>query len=47
MNILLLNAGSSSLKSTLMESADTSVVARGQGDWAGSVTRYQLLGGKR
>lgn len=41
MNILLLNAGSSSLKGTLMESADGRVVARAQGDWAGSVTRYQ------
>jgi acetate kinase len=44
MNILLLNAGSSSLKGTLMESADTRVVAGGQGDWAGSVTRYQYAG---
>jgi acetate kinase len=42
MNILLLNAGSSSLNGTLlMESADSGVVAGGQGDWAGSVTRYQ------
>jgi acetate kinase len=44
MNILLLNAGSSSLKGTLMESANSRVVARGQGDWAGSVTRYQYTG---
>jgi acetate kinase len=43
MNILLLNAGSSSLKCTLME-ADGRVVARGQGDWAGSGTRYQYAG---
>src|SRR5262245_22626582 len=44
MNILLLNAGSSSLKATLMESADGAVVARGLADWAGTVTRYQYAG---
>ena len=44
MNILLLNAGSSSLKCTLMESADGRVIAHGQGDWAGSQTRYQYVG---
>ena len=44
MKILLLNAGSSSLKGTLMESADHRVVASGLGDWAGSVTRYQYVG---
>jgi acetate kinase len=44
MNILLLNAGSSSLKGTLMESADGTVVARGLADWAGSATRYQYAG---
>jgi acetate kinase len=44
MNILLLNAGSSSLKCTLMESADSRVVARGLGDWAGSQTLYQFAG---
>jgi acetate kinase len=44
MNILLLNAGSSSLKSTLMESADGRVVARGLADWAGSETYYQYVG---
>ncbi len=44
MKVLLLNAGSSSLKGTLMESADSRVVARGQGDWAGSVTQYQYAG---
>ncbi len=41
MNILLLNAGSSSLKCTLMGSADGRVVARGLADWAGSETCYQ------
>jgi acetate kinase len=41
MNILLLNAGSSSLKCTLMESADGRVVARGLADWAGAATYYQ------
>ena len=44
MNILLLNAGSSSLKGTLMESADGQAGARGLADWAGSVTHYQYAG---
>jgi acetate kinase len=44
MNVLLLNAGSSSLKATLMESADGSVVAHGLADWAGSVTHYEYTG---
>ncbi len=44
MNILLLNAGSSSLKATLMGSADGTAVARGLADWAGSATRYQYAG---
>ncbi len=44
MNILLLNAGSSSLKATLMESDDAKVVARSLADWAGSVTRFQYEG---
>src|SRR5262249_25085649 len=44
MNILLLNAGSSSLKATLM--ADGSVAAQGMGDWAGAAApaRYQFAG---
>ncbi len=41
MNILLLNAGSSSLKAVLMESADGTVRARALVDWAGPTTRYQ------
>src|SRR6516165_5248107 len=44
MNILLLNAGSSSLKCTLMESAVGGVVARGLADWAGSETCYRYAG---
>jgi acetate kinase len=44
MNVLLLNAGSSSLKAALMESSDRSVIASGLGDWAGSVTHYQFEG---
>ena len=44
MNILLLNAGSSSLKCTLMEAADSRVIARSLADWAGSVTHYQYAG---
>src|SRR6516162_6382043 len=44
MNILLLNAGSSSLKCTLIEAANRNVVAQGQADWAGSVAHYQYAG---
>jgi acetate kinase len=44
MNILLLNAGSSSLKCTLVESANGKGSARGLADWAGSVTHYQYAG---
>jgi len=42
MIILLLNAGSSSLKAVLMESADGAVLARGSADWAGAPTRYHF-----
>jgi acetate kinase len=44
MQILVLNAGSSSLKATLKASADGSELARGLADWAGPVTRYQFVG---
>jgi acetate kinase len=44
MNILLLNAGSSSLKATLLESTDGALIANGLADWAGSVTRYAYAG---
>jgi acetate kinase len=44
MNILLLNAGSSSLKCTLLEAADRKVIAQGLADWAGSVTNYAYAG---
>jgi acetate kinase len=44
MNILLINAGSSSLKCTLMEAANGTAIARGLADWAGSATRYQYEG---
>src|SRR4029453_16589305 len=44
MNILLLNAGSSSLKCSLMEPANGRVIADGLADWAGSVTHYQYVG---
>src|SRR5205814_238386 len=44
MTILLLNAGSSSLKATLMESAGGKVVARGLADWAAPKTRYEYAG---
>ncbi len=44
MNVLLFNAGSSSLKATLMASTDGTVVARAVADWAGSETHYQYTG---
>src|SRR4051812_32413567 len=44
MNVLLLNAGSSSLKAALMQSADGTVIAHGLADWAGSATRYRYVG---
>jgi acetate kinase len=44
MKILLLNAGSSSLKGALMEPADGSVVAHCLADWAGAKTRYRYVG---
>lgn len=44
MRILLVNAGSSSLKCSLMESADRTVVAHAKADWAGPVTRYERSG---
>jgi acetate kinase len=40
MRVLLLNAGSSSLKCTLLESEGSAVVAQVATDWAGAVTRY-------
>jgi acetate kinase len=43
MSILLLNAGSSSLKASLVES-DGRTMAAGLADWAGSTTRYQFEG---
>ena len=42
-SVLLLNAGSSSLKATLMESGG-GVVAHGMADWAGSAARYLYEG---
>jgi acetate kinase len=42
--ILLLNAGSSSLKCTLMDSETRGVVGKASADWAGDVTRYQRTG---
>src|SRR5437763_773931 len=41
MNVLLLNAGSSSLKAALVEWANGTIVAQGQADWAGSATSYR------
>jgi acetate kinase len=44
MKVLLLNAGSSSLKCTLLESENNAIVADSLADWAGSVTRYHYAG---
>ncbi len=44
MNILLLNAGSSSLKCTLMAAADQKVIAESLTDWAGTATHYRYTG---
>jgi len=44
MNVLLLNAGSSSLKATVMDSAGGNVIARGAADWAGRTTHYEYKG---
>jgi acetate kinase len=43
-SVLLLNAGSSSLKGVLLRAEDRAVVARASADWAGPVTRYQCSG---
>jgi acetate kinase len=42
--VLLLNAGSSSLKCTLVGAASRAVLARATADWAGPVTRYERSG---
>jgi acetate kinase len=42
--VLLLNAGSSSLKCTLVESDGAEVLARAKADWAGAVSRYERQG---
>jgi acetate kinase len=41
MKVLLFNAGSSSLKATLADSASGVTLAQGRADWAGSTTRYE------
>jgi acetate kinase len=43
-SILLFNAGSSSLKSTLMDTSNGVALARGMADWAGSTTHYTYAG---
>jgi acetate kinase len=40
----LINAGSSSLKCSVMESGDRTVIAQAKADWAGAVTRYERTG---
>jgi acetate kinase len=43
-SILLLNAGSSSLKAALMDPATESELVNGLADWAGDVTHYKFAG---
>src|SRR5262249_28459833 len=43
-SILLLNAGSSSLKASLADSSDGRRIASGQADWAGATSRYRFTG---
>jgi acetate kinase len=40
MIVLLLNAGSSSLKATLVQSDGGATIAHGAADWAGAATNY-------
>ena len=42
MKTLLLNAGSSSLKFSVLESCEASVIVSGMVDWASNVTRYRF-----
>lgn len=42
MYMLLLNAGSSSLKATLLDATDGATVAKGHADWAGMATHYRF-----
>jgi len=42
--VLLLNAGSSSLKCTLLESEGSTVIGRASADWAGKATHYEHSG---
>jgi acetate kinase len=42
MKVLLLNAGSSSLKASLVKSSDGTTIARASADWAGDRTRYRF-----
>src|SRR5262245_35338771 len=44
MNILLLNAESSSLKASLVDASDGRTLASGLADWAGAKTRYLYSG---
>lgn len=44
MKVLLLNAGSSSLKGVLRESSAGAQIASASADWAGSTTRYRYSG---
>lgn len=44
MKVLLLNAGSSSLKASVLEAEDASVVASGQVDWKDSAARFEFVG---
>ena len=42
MSMLVLNAGSSSLKATLLKASDGTTMAKGNADWAGHATHYHF-----
>lgn len=45
MKIMLFNAGSSSLKASVLDADQASTVARGQADWKGARAKYEFSGG--
>lgn len=47
MNLLLLNAGSSSLKASIVDARDGQAIVSSIADWAGAETRFRLTGPER
>ena len=44
MHVLLVNAGSSSLKIALLDADTQAVIAHGAADWAGKATHWKFAG---